>query len=331
MTLIRYRAIMPYVCNSAIPIPRMFGTGIGPVPDRCGVRHIHTGPRKWMKLFYTGILQRQPRFSIIAIAAILVTTALLTSVASAVPRHTSGSADNHAHRVLRRVLGSPIFHQWKLRMKIKTPPGPFDALIARFHKQISHFFHWLFRRIFHRHSPHHIKEKAHSHDGSYSFGIMLLLLGKILIVVVVLLIIYALINLWLGRRPVAAKPETNAKIRNIHRALEQGDALALASGEWMDRANDFAVAGDFRLMYRALYLALLAGLHEKGKIRFRRCATNYTFVRSFHGTDSQRHIFEELTNRFDHVWYGWKVYPTAATDELKGHIATLLSTEAGHA
>lgn len=139
-------------------------------------------------------------------------------------------------------------------------------------------------------------------------------------------------RLWRDRRrnPAAgAGVITREKIRD---ALEQGDALALPSTDWLAEAQRLHDASDFRAVYRALYLALLSGLHARHRIDFRTNRTNWVYVNHYRGPDDDRRVFGGLTSLFDSVWYGH--HPAAATDlsQLRQQVQSLIGEqEAGHA
>jgi hypothetical protein len=116
----------------------------------------------------------------------------------------------------------------------------------------------------------------------------------------------------------------------VREALESGEALALGTPQWMAEADRLAQQGDLRAVFRALYLALLSGLHTQGRIDFRRSRTNWTYVRRFRGVETDRRIFATLTSLFDRVWYGLKHPSGASFERVRGQVAALLSGEKAH-
>lgn len=255
---------------------------------------------------------------------------LATGITAGIAGHARGQAvtgipihRDHPNQVLRQVLKDPLFHQWQLKTHQRATKSALDSYFAKVLRTIRN----LLKRIWNRHSKSHFKQPDSAPAGSSDFPYLLIILGKVIIIAAVIAAIFLIINLLVNRNPKSSPPPPPADRRDVAEALQEGDALALESDQWLNKAREFESSGDFRLMYRALYLALLAGLHEKGKIRFRRSATNYTLVRGFIGSQSDRTIFGNLTDRFDHVWYGWKIYPAQATEELKSAMSTLLGGE----
>jgi Domain of unknown function (DUF4129) len=80
---------------------------------------------------------------------------------------------------------------------------------------------------------------------------------------------------------------------------------------------------NFRAMYRALYLALLAGLHAAGKIDHHRNRTNWAYVQHFRGPGEERDLFGDLTGLFDRVWYGHKLQERRDFGELRSAVTRL--------
>ena len=112
--------------------------------------------------------------------------------------------------------------------------------------------------------------------------------------------------------------------QQVEAALESGNALALGASQWLDEAQRLAAEQDFRAVYRALYLALLSGLHSAGKIEHTRNRTNWTYVQLYRGPDEERAIFGHLTEVFDRVWYGRRAAPEQSSlEELRSKVAML--------
>jgi hypothetical protein len=130
-------------------------------------------------------------------------------------------------------------------------------------------------------------------------------------------------------RTVRAGP-TQTTIANVlsreqvQAAMESGDALALGTGQWLDESRRLAAEQDFRAVYRALYLALLSGLHRAGKIEHDRNRTNWTYVRHYHGPAPERDQFSDLTELFDRVWYGRKQAEGSSLEQLRLNVETLV-------
>lgn len=91
----------------------------------------------------------------------------------------------------------------------------------------------------------------------------------------------------------------------------QEDALAFSALSWTSRARQLASAGDTRAAIRALYLALLVGLHRSEFIVYDRWTTNREYelmlsvaVGRGRGSEMTSRTFARITEVFDFVWYG---------------------------
>ncbi len=233
----------------------------------------------------------------------------------------AGNILNHPHQQLRQILAQPPFQQWRLRehhriTRAKNPlwdsiSGQWDRLM----KWLGHYFHP------HKHTALHGHRAAAT---GLSFASVLEIVAVVVGIALVAGIVMVLFRWQALGKTAAATADGLLSREKIKQAMEQGDALAMASDSWMRAARQFHGDGDFRAMYRAMYLSLLAGLHETGKIRFRRNHTNWHYVRDFHGDKPRRALFESLTDLFDHVWYGRKLYPNINPDVLREQISSLI-------
>jgi hypothetical protein len=106
--------------------------------------------------------------------------------------------------------------------------------------------------------------------------------------------------------------------------MESGEALAAESSQWLGEADQLAQEQDLRRAYRALYLALLSGLHRQQAIDFRPNRTNWRYVQQFRGHESQRQRLSQLTRRFDQIWYGHRDPEPAAMQQAKAKVQALL-------
>jgi len=111
----------------------------------------------------------------------------------------------------------------------------------------------------------------------------------------------------------------------VAQALADGDALAFGSARWLAEADRLAAESEFRAVYRALYLALLSGLHAANRIDFRRTRTNWSYVRHYRGAEPGKAVFSSLTLLFDRVWYGQQLAARASISELRRQVAWLLT------
>ena len=258
--------------------------------------------------------------SVPAGAAVLVGTARTLGVNARPPvRIVSRTVLGHPHQRLRQILAQPPFQQWRLRQhrRLTRTKNPFWDSLGR---QWNQLMKWL-GHYFHPHK--HTALQGHHTGGGFSFANFLEILATVLGIALAAGIVMVLIRWQAGGKAAAGTPDGLLSREKIKQAMEQGDALAMAGDSWMRLARQFHGDGDFRAMYRAMYLSLLAGLHETGKIRFRRNHTNWQYVRYFHGDKPQRALFESLTDLFDHVWYGRKLYPNINPDVLREQIGGL--------
>jgi hypothetical protein len=82
------------------------------------------------------------------------------------------------------------------------------------------------------------------------------------------------------------------------------DSLWESPGYWSKQADLLISQGKTREAFRSLYLALLAGFHRLNYIDFHRCRTNWNYLTHFRGDSQARNLFQEMTQKFDQVWYG---------------------------
>jgi hypothetical protein len=132
------------------------------------------------------------------------------------------------------------------------------------------------------------------------------------------------------RLVIAFKPrgEQAAPSRQrLREAMDSGEALAAASPEWLAEADQLTEEADLRRSFRALYLALLSGLHRAERIDFRRNRTNWTYVRQFRGEGDQRQRLSQLTEQFDAIWYGRQSPEQASMQRAKQQVRTLLGED----
>ncbi len=226
----------------------------------------------------------------------------------------------HPHAQLQHILAQPSFQQWRLRAQRPVAHGN-QPLWRAISAQWDRLMKWL-RHYFHAHKR-RVSRSYHSSAGFPFAGfleILAIVLGITLVAGIAMVLVRRQTN---GKVPPASGDGLLSRDK-IKQAMQQGDALAMASESWMRAARQFGSDGDFRAMYRAMYLSLLAGLHENGKIRFRRNHTNWRYVREFQGAKPERMLFGSLTDLFDHIWYGRKLYPDISPDALRTEIRSLI-------
>jgi hypothetical protein len=265
---------------------------------------------------------------------LLLLLACLTAATAQPPiQLDTGAAAQNPHRQLQEIMAQPLFRRWQLRQARTTleadPTVTTDSLIVLWLRDtvdsavevVRDFFEWLFGGLRNANPP---------GLGKSSFNLASILKTIAWVVLAVLVAVIALL-LIRGLQRVGAKTSVTRVLtrQQVREAIETGDALAMAGSQWLAEADRLAQAGEFRAVYRALYLSLLSGLHSAGKINYRRHRTNWTYVTRFRGSPTHRDLFHNLTMLFDEVWYGLKPAPGSSIADLRRQVATLAQTEAG--
>ena len=121
-------------------------------------------------------------------------------------------------------------------------------------------------------------------------------IGYIVIIAAVLFFVFIIIKYTVSSpanpRLVAGDEQNANTVENIEE-LEVDKLLRQA------REN-----GDFRLMIRIQYLALLKTLHLKGLIKWERDKTNREYTMELFSKEVLYHEFRKLTLAYETVWYG---------------------------
>jgi hypothetical protein len=216
-------------------------------------------------------------------------------------------ADPQEH--LRIILERPLYQRWRLRQD--SEPLVTSELAAAIRDKLNQLGDWLdsvlrHRRIAPRGSFQPVGLNLGAGLMAFFWALAWLAIGAFVLAVIVLVV-----RLIRDRQAMAATGAVLSR-EQVAAALADGDALALGGDRWMDEAGRLFGERDFRAMYRALYLALLSGLHTRDKIDFNRHCTNWTYVRRYRGTSGEREVFSGLTELFDDVWYG--LHPPSGAD-----------------
>jgi hypothetical protein len=236
-----------------------------------------------------------------------------------------GLADRAAaHAKLDEILHQPQFTAWQLRQSgASIKDAGLESLADRLENSLKgmlddlrDFIKWLFRG---RPTP-----TAWRPTGSGSLPFIFKVLGWTVIAIIALFVAIILIRL-IGAQPTQVTTARILSRAEARQAIESGDALAMGALDWMDEARRLAEEKDFRAVYRALYLALLSGLHTAGKIEHNRNRTNWTYVNHYRGPAEERERFSRLTDLFDRVWYGHKSAQGNSLDRLRADVASLIS------
>tara|TARA_R110002096_G_scaffold131258_3_gene280984 strand:+ start:7605 stop:9344 length:1740 start_codon:yes stop_codon:yes gene_type:complete len=141
---------------------------------------------------------------------------------------------------------------------------------------------------------------------------------------------------WVAYRRYKGRPsEVDAgevRVEAIDLRREDIVATQLPEGEWMQLAREQLSNGDRRLAVRALFLATLANLGERGVLRIARSKSN----RDYRGELELRvrkHVqlreaFDRNTILFEEAWYGWHPVDVEMVDRfLKNH--EMIAKESG--
>lgn len=245
---------------------------------------------------------------------------------TALGKNSTKPVNPEPHEHLDQILDRPEFNYWKLRQeraKSKVKFELLESLLQTFKEMIKSFFEWL-GKLLRSLAPKRSLPEMNFKPANIVWLMELagwIALAVILPFLAVLLFRLAREGKFSGR---AVKILSREQVRE---ALESGEALALDGPEWLKEAERLAAEREFRGVFRAIYLALLSGLHAAGKIDFSKNRTNWTYVMRFHGNDVERDVFSKLTGIFDMVWYGFKEYGEYSIVDLKREVVMLLKME----
>lgn len=238
-----------------------------------------------------------------ALRVVLLLTVILStsgvSVANAQEDDSSPSLENSASQQLQEVMQDPLFHRWELRR-----PESIEVKVNWINDLITVLVDWRDKVInwFKGLWPDFDEPPLPSGDLLPAAGTFFKYLAWVLASVLIVFMVIVMVRLFRGGlRKGQAQVISRERLRE---ALDQGEALAADSSQWIEEATRQAEQDDLRLAYRAMYLALLSGLHKRRSIDFHRQRTNWTYVNHFRGTQDHRIAFADLTTLFDDVWYG---------------------------
>ena len=227
---------------------------------------------------------------------------------------------------LEQVMSDPLFSRWELRQMRAEGQSVADADWARWvdltlqelGQWIEDFFKWLFG------GPRSGGGANWGPSGDWSgLSDFLETAAYVIAGLLLLAILAAAVKLIREHRRQGAGVTLSRE--QIREALETGEALAADSRQWTTEADRLADEQDLRLAFRALYLALLSGLHKSQRIDFRRNRTNWTYVTHYRGPDEEQGLFAGLTERFDDVWYGLRQPDRDAFGQVKREVGSLLT------
>jgi len=259
----------------------------------------------------------------------VIVTLLAAAVAQGSPSAPGSVADeNIAEKkaMLSRILQKPVYQRWKLR---QDPDAAFreESVLAQMARDalesiwdgVKRLFKWLWKQLRRANislpdlpsTPGNLVDYLKM--GAWAaFGALLLAAG---------LYLYGMRGKLRNNIRLAAALSRE----KVQEALENGQALALDADGWMSEAERMGAEGDFRAMYRAIYLGLLSSLHQNGRIDYRKNRTNWSYVNGYKGTLNDQADFGALTEIFDQVWYGQKPAGGVSLEELKTRAGRLLA------
>jgi hypothetical protein len=104
--------------------------------------------------------------------------------------------------------------------------------------------------------------------------------------------------------------------------LEEGGEI-LTSDSALQRAQETAQTGDFRLAVRYLYLSTLLQLEERGLLRYDRARTNREYLRSVAHRADLSAILRDVVDVFDRTWYGFQILDAATYHQYERRVGEL--------
>ena len=244
-----------------------------------------------------------------------------------------------SHQRLEKILGLPGYHRWQRPpISRKVLENPVSRYFSHLYRQLKSLINPLLKWLKWKLNQHHNVRRTRTHKaGSRSddFGAVAGAMGRVLLIF--LAVIAAGLIAWIvwtliqqKRGPKIATAPAIPPI-NVKKAMAEGDALAQSSDAWMNLAAELGNAGDWRMAYRAMYLALLSSLHAAGRITFRKSLTNRTYVARYRGPAEECRTFSALTEIFDRVWYGHKTVPPQERADVDAQMKSLLRLQVIHA
>lgn len=266
------------------------------------------------------------------VAPMLVACAALLGAALCAPSTQAQTQEQQrAAEQLQDVMSDPLFSRWELRQD-RASEGKQSAENAWLQRQsdklgnvFGDLLEWLFGDDSSSPSPSSSSASRSAASGA-SFGMLMKIAAWVVVGVVGLLLLWMIIsklrNANLSTHRVAPDRQM------LDTALDKADALAADSDVWTHHARQLVQEGDLRLAFRAMYLALLSGMHQAGQIHYRPQRTNAWYVRGFRGERDQCATFALLTQRFGEVWYGQHMPDAATFQEITRDVDRLLAASA---
>lgn len=269
----------------------------------------------------------------------LMLIALTLLCLAAAPAPSGSPAPLISHQRLEKILGLPGYHRWQRPpISRKAMENPVSRYFSRLYRHLKSWIKPLLKWLKWKVNRHRKVPKMRTHKAgprSDDFGAVAGAMGRVLLIF--LAVIAAGLIAWIvwtliqqKRGPKMATTPAIPPI-NVKKAMAEGDALAQSSDAWMNLAAELGSAGDWRMAYRAMYLALLSSLHAAGRITFRKSLTNRAYVTRYRGPAEECRTFSALTEIFDRVWYGHKTVPPEERADVDAQMKSLLRLQVVHA
>ncbi|MEX2673742.1 MAG: DUF4129 domain-containing protein [Phycisphaeraceae bacterium] len=225
---------------------------------------------------------------------------------------------------VEQILSGDTYQRWQLRQQRADHDS--DSAIG---EMFAAWRQWMKDQIdawFDRSRSERAEPTAGGSSGALLSGLRVL--GWVVVGLAVAFLCFVVIRTLRDRE----KHDEGARVlsrERVREALDAGEALALDAPEWLQEARRLQQDRDLRAMYRALYLALLSGLHKEQKINYRTNRTNWTYVRHYRGPEDERAVFHRLTTTFDEVWYGHHIAAAADVQQVERDVAMLIEDAGG--
>jgi hypothetical protein len=273
-----------------------------------------------------------PRLLIAVIVTLLLTSVPLVAAPTAAPTDAPATAHNSTSaepkEKLQEILARPLFQRWQLRQMRAQPKQTetklVDGMVEELQRRIREFIDWLgqnLKTLMPQSAPN--LPSVTWLDKLMSMAETLKVVGYVVLAAALVVTAIWLYRAWraMDRSPRSSKVLSREQVRV---ALDSGQALAMDSQSWLVQAEQLASESDLRSVYRAIYLALLSGLHAQGKIDFRQTRTNWVYVSHYRGVIEERELFSSLTGLFDQVWYGHRPADAMRLGEVRASVLQLV-------